>query len=54
MAPYQLDSAHYLTMPGFAWGDMLKNANDELLENFEMVLFDEKGKLCSIFKDLLT
>ena len=56
MASYQLDCAHYYTTPGFTWDAMLKytNVKFELLMNIDMLLFVEKDKLCSIFKELLT
>ena len=55
MGSYQLECAHYYTAPGFIWGAMLKytNVKLELLVNIDVLLFVEKGKLCSIFTEIL-
>lgn len=42
---YQLDPAHYYTLPGLSWDAMLKltNIELELLSDFEMLSFIKKG-----------
>ncbi|KYQ53663.1 hypothetical protein ALC60_04182, partial [Trachymyrmex zeteki] len=42
---YDLDPAHYYTLPGFTWDAMLKHTRIkfELLTNIDMVLFIERG-----------
>lgn len=42
---YELDPAHYYTLPGFSWDAMLKHTNVkiELLTDVNMLLFVERG-----------
>ena len=46
VSTYQLDPAHYFTLPGFAWDALLKTTGItlELLTDVDMHLFVERGK----------
>ena len=42
---YEIDPAHFVSLPGLAWQACLKNTNVELelLTNYDMVLMVEEG-----------
>ena len=45
IASYELDPAHYFTLPGYTWDAMLKytKIQFELLTDIDMVMFIERG-----------
>ena len=45
MSNYELDPAHYYTLPGYSWDCMLKKTGVrlDLLTDYDMHLFVEKG-----------
>ena len=50
LATYELDPAHYLSLPGFSWDALLKltNASLDLLSDVDMHLFIEKGNCLTL------
>ena len=49
---YELDPAHFLSLPGLAWQECLKKTNIELelLTDYDMLLMVEEGIRCGIYR----